>query len=186
VQVEPYKAPPVSTSKPSSAKVSGAAPPPASPEILAEASPQAAAPPALPAQTASQPGSQAAQSHGAAPAPQSQSAAESEMSGSGSSELPLSAQPSPEASAAAAAAGADLKTLEEQIAANPPSGGASSPTAGNRGNVASADAMGPGEYLGQTVDLYDGQTIIPAPAHRSLDSLHRRARPRWRHGWGHQ
>ena len=74
VQVEPYKAPPVSTSKPSSAKVSGAAPPPASLEILAEASPQAAAPQAAPShvtqqatpsappsKAADQPASQAAQ-----------------------------------------------------------------------------------------------------------------------------
>ena len=169
VQVEPYKAPPVSTSKPSSAKVSGAAPPPASLEILAEASPQAAAPPALPAQTASQPGSQAAQSHGAAPAPQSQSAAQSETSGSGSSELPLSAPPSPEASAAAAAADADLKTLEQQIAANPPSGAGSQPT------------MPPSEYLGQTYDLEGGQSVTPAPRPRSPDTIRRRARSRWRH-----
>ena len=101
-------------------------------------------------------------------------------------ELADSAPLTPQASAAAAAASADLKTLEEQIAANPPSGAASSPTADNRGNGANADAMEPGGYLGQTVDLYDGQSILPAPARRSLDSLHRRARPRWRHGWGHQ
>jgi multidrug resistance efflux pump len=186
VQVEPDKAPPVSTSKPSSAKVSGAAPQPASLEILAEASPQAAAPPAPPAQAASQPASQAAQSQAAAQAPQPQSAAQSETSGSGTSELPLYAPPSPEASAAAVAADADLKTLEEQIAANPPSGAASPPTAANRGSGTSADMMSSNEYLGQTVDLYDGQSILPAPVHRSPESLHRRARPRWQHGYGHQ
>jgi multidrug resistance efflux pump len=185
VQVEPDQAPPISGSKLSSGKVSQAAPEPAPLETLAEASPQAApsqaakqaTPPGPPAQVSSQPASQASQP---------QSVALSEASGSGSSELPVSIPPSPEATAAAEAAAADLKTLQQQIAANPPSGAASSPTAGNRGNGASADAMGPGEYLGQTVDLYDGQTIIPAPAHRSSDSLHRRARPRWRHGWGHQ
>jgi multidrug resistance efflux pump len=185
VQVEPDQAPPISGSKLSSGKVSQAAPEPAPLETLAEASPQAApsqaakqaTPPGPPAQVSSQPASQASQP---------QSVALSEASGSGSSELPVSIPPSPEATAAAEAAAADLKTLQQQIAANPPSGAASSPTAGNRANGASADAMGPGEYLGQTVDLYDGQTIIPAPAHRSSDSLHRRARPRWRHGWGHQ
>jgi multidrug resistance efflux pump len=168
VQIEPDKAPPVSTSKPSSAKVSGTAPPPTSPEILAEASPQAAAPPAPPAQVASQPASQAAQSHGAQ-APQPQSAAQSETPGSGTSELPLSAPPSPEASAAAAAANADLATLEQQITANPPSGAGSQPT------------MPPSEYLGQTYDREGGQSVTPAPRPRSPDTIRRRARSRWRH-----
>ena len=45
----------------------------------------------------------------------------------------------PRGVSAAAAASADLKTLEEQIAANPPSGAASPPTAANRGSEASAD-----------------------------------------------
>ena len=199
VQVEPDKAPPISSSKPSSANVSGAPPQPGSHETLAEASPQAttsqsppsqaakqATPPAPAAQAASQPASQAAQSQAAAQAPQPQSAAQSETSGSGTSELPLYAPPSREASAAAAAADADLKTLEEQIAANPPSGAASPPTAANRGSGTSADMMSSNEYLGQTVDLYDGQSILPAPVHRSPESLHRRARPRWQHGYGHQ
>jgi len=81
--------------------------------------------------------------------------------------------PSPEATAAADAAAADLKTLQQQITANPPSG-------------ASQAAMPSSEYLGQNYDLYDGQTILPTPVHRPPDSLHRRARPRWRHGWGHE
>ena len=97
----------------------------------------------------------------------------------------MSIPPSPQATAAADAASADLKTLEEQIAANPPSGAASPPTAGNRGNGASADAMGPSEYLGQTYDLYDGQTMMPAPA-TSIPRLAPPARPpevaaRWAH-----
>jgi multidrug resistance efflux pump len=198
VQVEPNQAPSVSGSKPSSAHVSEAAPQPAPLETPVDASrqsapPQAApshvtqqaTPSALPSKAADQPASQTAQPQ-AAPQPTQSSVAQSAAPETSADALAVSIPPSPQASAAADAASADLKTLEEQIAANPPSGAASSPTAGNRGNGASADAMGPGEYLGQTVDLYDGQTIIPAPAHRSPDSLHRRARPRWRHGWGHQ
>jgi multidrug resistance efflux pump len=198
VQVEPDQAPSVSGSKPSSAHVSEAPPQSAPLETPVDASRQSAPPQAAPShvtqqatpsappsKAADQPASQAAQPQ-AAPQPTQSSVAQSAAPETSADELAVSAPPSPQASAAADAASADLKTLEEQIAANPPSGGASSPTAGNRGNGASADAMGPGEYLGQTVDLYDGQTIIPAPAHRSSDSLHRRARPRWRHGWGHQ
>ncbi|HEY3623125.1 MAG TPA: HlyD family secretion protein, partial [Roseiarcus sp.] len=67
VQIEPYKAPPASGSKPSSADVSEAAPEPASLETVAEASPRAAAPQGAPSQAASQSASQAAQSQGAAP-----------------------------------------------------------------------------------------------------------------------
>jgi multidrug resistance efflux pump len=199
VQVEPYQAPPVPGSKLPSGKVSQAAPQPAPLETRVDASPQSAPPQAAPSQapTATTPpaplpqvanhsASQAAQPQPAPQPPQSESVAQAAAPETSADELAVSIPPSPQASAAANAASADLKTLEEQIAANPPSGAASSPTAGNRGNRASADAMGPGEYLGQTVDLYDGQTIIPAPAHRSLDSLHRRARPRWRHGWGHE
>ena len=193
VQVEPYAAPPVSGSKSSSAPASEAPPRPAPPETRLDAPPQAApshvtqqaTPSAPPSKAAGQPASQAAQPQ-AVPQPTQSSVAQSAAPETSADELAVSIPPSPQASAAADAASADLKTLEEQIAANPPSGATSSPTAGNRGNGASADAMGSGEYLGQTVDLYDGQTIIPAPAQRSLDSLHRRARPRWRHGWGHQ
>jgi len=203
VQVEPDQAPPISGSKLSSGKVSQAAPQPSPLETLPDPSPQAAPPQAAPPQAApsqatkratpsappskaaGQPAPEAAQPQPALRPTQSESVARSAAPETSADELAVSIPPSPQASAAADAASADLKTLEEQIAANPPSG-ASSPTAGNRGNGASADAMGPGEYLGQTADLYDGQTIIPAPAYRSLDSLHRRARPRWRHGWGHQ
>jgi multidrug resistance efflux pump len=199
VQVEPNQAQSVSGSKLSSGKVSQAAPQPAPLETRIDASPQSAPPQAAPShvthqatpsappsKAADQPASQAAQPQAAPQPPQSESVAQSAAPETSADELAVSIPPSPQASAAANAASADLKTLEEQIAGNPPSGAASSPPTGNRGNGASADAMGAGEYLGQTVDLYDGQTIIPAPAHRSLDSLHRRARPRWRHGWGHQ
>jgi hypothetical protein len=98
----------------------------------------------------------------------------------GLGELAVSAPPSPEASNAAAAASADLKTLEEQIAANPPSGPASSPGAANRGSGTSADLMAPSEYLGQTFDLEGDQSLTPEPRRRSPDSLRRRARSRWR------
>ena len=45
--------------------------------------------------------------------------------------------------------------------------------------------MAPSEYLGQTFDLYGGQSVTPE-RRRSPDSLRRRARPRWRHSYGHQ
>jgi multidrug resistance efflux pump len=181
VQIEPYKAPPASGSKPSSADVSEAAPEPASLETVAEASPRAAAPQGAPSQAASQPASQAAQSHGAAPAPQSQSGAQSETSGSGTSELPVSAPLSAEAAAAAASASADLKTLEEQIAAFPPAGAASPSGAADRRKDANADGMPSNEYLGQTYDLFGNQSATPAPKPRPPDSIRRRARSRWRH-----
>jgi multidrug resistance efflux pump len=181
VQIEPYKAPPASGSKPSSADVSEAAPEPASLETVAEASPRAAAPQGTPSQAASQSASQAAQSQGAAPAPQSQSGAQSETSGSGTSELPVSAPLSAEAAAAAASASADLKTLEEQIAAFPPAGAASPSGAADRQKGANADGMPSNEYLGQTYDLFGNQSATPAPKPRSPDTIRRRARSRWRH-----
>ena len=79
VQIEPYKAPPISGSKPSSANVSEAKPEPAPLKTLAarrrkqrrrgallSQAPIAASPPAPPAQAASQPASQAAQPQAAA------------------------------------------------------------------------------------------------------------------------
>ena len=79
--------------------------------------------------------------------------------------MPLPA--SPQAAAAADAASADLKTLEQQITANPPSGSASPATAGSRGNGAVADAIGPSDYLGQTYDLEGDQGAAPALKPRS-------------------
>ena len=200
VQVEPYQAPPISGSKPSSADVSEAAPQPAPLETLADASPQSAPPQAAPSQAAlrttkqatpsappskaaDQPASQAAQPQPVPQPAQSESAARSAAPETSADELAVSIPPSLQALAAAHAASADLRTLEEQIAANPPSGAASPSGAADHRKDANADGM-PSDYLGQTVDLYDGQTVLPAPAHR--DALHRRARPRWRHGWGHQ
>src|SRR5271154_2484415 len=102
VQVEPNKAPPISSSKPSSANVSGAAPQPGSQETLAEASPQAttsqsppsraekqAAPPAPPAQAAGQPAPQAAQPQAAPQPSQSESVAQSAAPETSADELPV-------------------------------------------------------------------------------------------------
>jgi hypothetical protein len=199
VQVEPYKAPPISGPKVSSGEVSQAAPQPTPLETLANPSPQSAPPRVAPSQatrpatpsaprskTADQPASQAAPSQAAPQPQQSESVAQSAPPHSGADELEVSIPPSLQALAAAHAASADLRTLEEQITANPPSGPASPPTTANRRSDASADSMAPSEYLGQTVDLYDGQSALPAPVLRSPESLHRRARPRWRHGYGHQ
>jgi multidrug resistance efflux pump len=191
VQVEPNKAPPISSSKPSSANVSGAAPQPDSQETLAEASPQAttsqsppsqaakqATPPGPPAQAADQPASQAAQPQAAPQPSQSESVAQSSAPETSADELPVYAPPSPQASAAAVAANSDLKTLEEQIAANPPSGAASPPTAANRGSGTSADMMSSNEYLGQTYDLEGNQSASPAPKPRSPETIRRRSRRR--------
>jgi len=199
VQVEPYKAPAISGPKASSAEVSQAAPQPAPLETPAPPSLQSAPPPTAPSQaakpaaplaphseTVAQPAPQAASPQAAPQPPQSQSAAQSAPPGSRADELEVSIPPSLQALAAAHAASADLRTLEEQITANPPSGPASPPAAANRRSGASADSMASSEYLGQTVDLYDGQTVLPAPALRPPETLRRRARPRWRHGYGHQ
>ena len=170
--------------------MSEAKPQPAPLKTLCAASPQAAAPrsapsqapiaappPAPPAQAASQPASQAAQPQAAAqaasPATQQQDASQSPASAA--DQLPVSAPPSAQASAAAAAAAADLKTLQEQIAANPPSGSASPPTAANRGSAASTDFMPPSQYLGQTFDLFGDQSASPQPTHQSPASIRRRA-----------
>ena len=98
----------------------------------------------------------------------------------GAGGLDVSAPPSAAASNAAAAASADLKTLEQQIATNPPSG-AASPSAGKPGS--SATFIPPSEYLGQTFDLESGQSVTPEPRRRSPDSIRRRARSRWRHSY---
>jgi len=147
VQIEPYKAPAISGSKPSSGEVSQAAAKPASFPALTDAAPQATG----------------SRQTDVSQAPTPASAADQLLVSS-----PLS---SPE-SAAAAAADADLKTLEQQIAANPPSGAA--PGANGRSQVG-ADMMAPSEYLGQTFDLFGGRSQP-----RSPDSIRRRSHSRWR------
>jgi hypothetical protein len=104
---------------------------------------------------------------------------------SGLGELAVSVPLSSPESAAAEAASADLKTLEEQIAANPPSGPASPPNAANRGSATSADLMAPSQYLGQTFDL-EGDSATSNPRPRSPDSIRRRAHSRWRRHAGQQ
>jgi multidrug resistance efflux pump len=170
VQIEPYKAPPPPAPAPASGPVTKAEPKPAPSQVAAPTGPQlASGPPATipnpaPADAAS---SQAA----AQPVPQ---AASPQATGPaapvrGLGELAVSAPPSPEASAAASAAAADLKTLQQQIAANPPSGSGSQPT------------MPSSEYMGQTYDLFGGQSATPAQKPQSPDTIRRRARSRWRH-----
>ena len=192
VQVEPYKAPSAPRPTPASEQVSEAQPEAAPPQI-AQPAPQAAlshtagqAPvQTAPSQAAAQPAPQAARPQAAAetpqPAPQQHNAAQSATLDSGGQPLATSAPVSPEASQAAAAASADLKTLEEQIAANPPTGAASPPTATNRKSDVTADVMPQSEYLGQTFDLFSDHSATPEPRRRSPESLRRRARSRWRH-----
>jgi RND family efflux transporter MFP subunit len=175
VQIEPYRAPPISGSKPSSADMSKAAPEPASLETLADAAtPVEARPTALPeAKPATALAPPAAQPQAVAqepsPATQQKSDGRSPAPASAADVLPVSLPLSSPESSAAAAADADLKTLEQQIAANPPSGAASQPT------------MPPSKYLGQTYDLYGDHSATPAPKPKSPDSIRRRARSRWRH-----
>jgi multidrug resistance efflux pump len=196
VQVEPYKAPPASGPTPASEPVSQAKPEAAASLIPDEAPPQLA-----PAQTASPAPAKAAasqaashtapqaaqpQAAGQAPAkpPQQQNAPPPAAPNADAYELADSAPLSPQASAAAAAASADLKTLEQQIAANPP-GGASPPPATNGGNAAVVATMPPSEYLGQTIDLFGDQSATPQPTGRSPESIRRRARSARPH-YGHQ
>jgi RND family efflux transporter MFP subunit len=173
VQIEPYKAPPISDSKPASAKTSQADVQPASFQTLTDARPQTSLPdaakpattPAPPAQAADQPAMPATQQQAAAPAA---SPATQPTPASAANELSVSVPPSPQATAAADAAAADLKALQQQIAANPP------------GGAKSDGGMPSSEYLGQTYDLFGDQSATPAKP-RSPDTIRRRARSRWRH-----
>jgi multidrug resistance efflux pump len=183
VQIEPYKAPASPAPAPAPGKMSQAAPDASATLVADEATLQPAPAktmsPAAANGAPSQADRRAAQPQASAQAsPQSATGPAAPVRGLG--ELAVSAPPSAAASNAAAAASADLKTLEEQIAANPPSGPASSPGAANRGSGTSADLMAPSEYLGQTFDLESDQNATPEPRRRSPDSLRRRARSRWR------
>jgi RND family efflux transporter MFP subunit len=184
VQIEPFKAQPLLGSKPASGKVGQADVQPASFQTLTNATSQTApleaakratttpAPFAQPA--ASPPATQAPQPQPAASAASAtihqKDASQSAASASASNELSVSIPPSPQATAAADAAAADLKTLQQQIAAFPPSGA---------GSAKSDGGMPSSEYLGQTYDLFGGQSATPKP--RSPDTIRRRARSRWRH-----
>jgi RND family efflux transporter MFP subunit len=175
VQIEPVKAAPLADSRPTPGKVGKAEVMPASFQTLADATPAQTAPPdaakpatttqASPAPPANSPATQAAQPQpGAAPVQPPQTAAADQLS--------VSASPSEQATAAAAAAAADLKTLQQQIAAFPPSGA---------GSAKSDGGLPISDYLGQTYDLFGGQSAAPSPRPRSPDPLRRRARSRWRH-----
>jgi pilus assembly protein FimV len=187
VQIEPYKAP--AALAPAPGKMSQAAPDASATLVADEATLQPA-----PTQTTSPVAANGAPSQAdrraaqppASPQTPPQSATGPAAPVRGLGELAVSAPPSPEASNAAAAASADLKTLEEQIAANPPAGPASSPGGADRGSGTSADLMAPSDYLGQTFDLEGDQSATPAPRRRSPDSLRRRAHSRWRRYSGQQ
>ena len=198
VQIEPYRAPPPPGQRPASEQVSETEPKPPPSQVAANAAPQlvpvTTAPsqslgPALteaaPSQASSHPAPPSVEPQAAAQAPpkppQQQKAPPPAAPGSGANELAVSAPPSAEASAAAAAASADLKTLEQQIAANPPAGTASPPTATNRPSDSGGDIMPPSEYLGQTIDLFGDQGAAPEQKRRSPDSIRRRARSMRRH-----
>jgi RND family efflux transporter MFP subunit len=181
VQIEPYKAPPISSLKPAPLNGGQADVQPASFQRLTDAAPQTSRPEAVkqaattqapPSQSANQPALQAAHQHDGAqatsPSIQQKDASQSPTAASAADQLSVTLPPSPEATAAAEAAAADLKTLQQQITANPPSGAGSQPT------------MPPSEYMGQTYDLF-GQSATPAQKPRSPDTIRRRARSRWRH-----
>jgi multidrug resistance efflux pump len=189
VQIEPYTAPSAPVLAPVSGQMSMAQRATARPQLAAETGPQAAlskisgqapAAPIAPQLAAHQPSPQTARPQPPAQAPQQQNVPRAVAPDPGANQLPPSAPLSPQASAAAAAASADLKTLEEQIAAFPPSGGASPPSAtGQRGDAA-VEAMPPSEYLGKTIDLFADRRATPEPRHRSPESIRRRAHSRWR------
>jgi multidrug resistance efflux pump len=169
VQIEPVKASPLSTLKPAPGKVGQADVQPTSFQTLTDAPSQTApAGGAKQATTAPAPPAQPA-----APAPQAvqqSTASAASPAATASNELSVSLPPSAEAAAAANAAAADLKTLQQQITAFPPSGA---------GSAKSDGGMPASEYLGQTYDLFGGQGATPRP--RSPDTIRRRARSRWRH-----
>jgi multidrug resistance efflux pump len=174
VQIEPFKAAPLSDLKPAPGKVGQADVQPASFQTLTDATSQtapagAARPktttPAPSAQPTGQQTTQVAQQPPVAPAsPVVQN--DGSQSATSPSELSVSVPPSEQATAAAATAAADLKTLQQQIAAFPPSG-------------KSDGGMPSSEFLGQTYDLFGGQSVTPKP--RSPETIRRRARSRWRH-----
>ena len=186
VQIEPLKAPPVSnsTSTLPLGQVSEAQPEPAPPQTVVR---EAKAPPsqtpgqppgqAAPLQAAaSQPTSHAGRSQTAAPTSPRQNAAPV----SNANQPAKSAQLSSPQSAAASAASADLKTLEEQIAATPPLETASPPMATNRQSESNVVTIPSLEYLGRTIDLFGNQGAAPETKRRAPDSIRRRARSRWR------
>jgi RND family efflux transporter MFP subunit len=177
VQIEPFKAAPISDLKPASGKVGQADVQPASFQTLADAPPpqtarlEAAKPTTTPSAPPAQPaGAPTSQTGHEAASPLVQN--DGSQSGTSPSELSVSVPPSEQAAAAAKAGAADLKTLQQQIAAFPPSGA---------GSTKSDGGMPSNEFLGQTYDLFGGQSATPSPKPRSPETIRRRARSRWRH-----
>jgi RND family efflux transporter MFP subunit len=175
VQIEPVKAPPLSDSKSAPGKVGQSDVQPASFQTLTDATSQTAPSKGAksattmttqPAQPASPPAAQQQPAAPASPALQN----DGSQSATSPSELSVSVPPSEQAAAAAKAGAADLKTLQQQIAAFPPSGA---------GSAKGDGGMPSSEFLGQTYDLFGGQSATPKP--RSPDTIRRRARSRWRH-----
>jgi multidrug resistance efflux pump len=182
VQIEPYKAPLAPSPAPATEPVTRAAPEPAPSEVAAYATTQPAPVTMAPAQAPGRSPAEAAPSQALGrSAPRQQNAPPPAAPNATANELAVSTSPSAQASAAAAAAEADLKTLQEQIAANPPSGAPSPPAAANRSSDASANMMSPSENLGQTIDLFGNQGAAPEQKRRSPDSIRRRARSTRRH-----
>jgi RND family efflux transporter MFP subunit len=183
VQIEPYKAPPISGSKPSSGEISQADVHPTSLQTLtdaplptahAEATKRTTTPtsPASANPSATQAVQRPAAPQAVSPPIQQMVAPPGPTPASVADQLPVSIPPSAQATAAADAASADLKALQEQISANPPAGA---------GTAKSDGGIPPDEYLGQTYDLFTGQGVTRAPRPRTPDTIRRRARSRWRH-----
>ena len=180
VQIEPFAAPPVAAApgKVSKAETELAtyepeAQPKPQPPAAANPAPTLPAPPQAPGQSATAPAPQAA-APALLKAPQQQPAPPA----AGAGGLDVSAPPSAAASNAAAAASADLKTLEQQIATNPPSGAgqsrpaspAAAPPSSRRANIS-----------GRPSTSRAARASRPSQRRRSPDSIRRRARSRWRH-----
>ena len=185
VQIEPYKAAPISDFKPASGNVSQADVHPASFQTLTDASSKTAPPDR--AQTG---GDKASPVSASINQPIDREAAQhTPPHGSPASRKRrrdrrrrrrrrsvVGVHPALGAGHAAAEAGAaDLKTLQQQIAATPPSGAASADGAQSR-KRASADAMGRTDTLGRPYDLFGGQSVPPSPS-ASISRLDPQARP---------
>jgi multidrug resistance efflux pump len=179
VQVEPFKAPPLRAPGAAPGPAAAAEPKPGPIDVVLPAQPQQQAP-----ETSGLAGPKAAPAPAAVQSQVGAPAAAASAPGDGGLAVPL--PPSPNADAAEAAAAADLKTLQEQIAANPPSGAPSPAAPAGRGQESVADAMAPNQYLGQTFDLEGGQSVTPSPGPRSPDSIRRRARSKLRHMYERQ
>ena len=175
VQIEPYKAPPVSSLKPAPANVSQADVQPASFQTLTDASPQtapsevakqAATTPAPPAQAANQPATQAAQPQ----PPHSRLRQASKMTVAIRDSRRRTVRVPPALAAGHSRGGSGRRRSQDAPTADRrlPAG---------RRRVAKSDGRMPSsEYLGQTYDLFGGQSTTPAP-NTEVSRLAPQARP---------